>query len=163
MKEIKDTTIDAVIESLDTFDDIYDNYVKDFVKKQPIVASFLEAEAGILNEQERDFLEYLALVIYKSIEKKYPKLPALSEGEIGEAEEQNWAIEENATGKTFTERLNFFFEAYPQEDLLAFVEDSLIDDPDDPEANMEFITEEGRMPMFIALKTIIDAFDKAVA
>lgn len=163
MKEVKDTIIDEIIESLDTFEEIYDNYVQDFVKKQPTVASFLEAEAGILNDQERDFLEYLALVIYRSIEKSNKNLPMLTEAQIGEAEEHNWEIEEKTKGQSFSDRLDLFFDENPQEDLLAFVEDSLVDDPDDPEANMEFITDEGRMPMFIVLKTIIDAFDKAVA
>ena len=46
--------------------------------------------------------------------------------------------------------MDVFFENYQQEDLLAFVEDSLIDDED------EIVTKVGREPMFVALKSIID-------
>jgi hypothetical protein len=163
MKIINDTAIDAVIESLDTFEEIFDRHVDDFVKKQPVIASFLESEnTGILSDEERDFLEYLALVIYKCVEKVHPNLPAVTEEQIGEAEEKNWDIMENSKGKSFSDKIDPFFENYKQEDLLAFVEDSLVYDPDDEEANLEFLTDEGREPMFITLKTIIDAFDIAI-
>lgn len=163
MKIIKDATIDGIIESLDTFDDVYDRYVNDFVKQQPTIASFLESEhAGILSDEERDFLEYLALVIYKCVEKAHKNVPTVSEEQLGEAEEYNWDLLEQTKGKSFTERLDIFFDGYAQEDLLAFVEDSIVFDPDDEEANLEFLTDEGREPIFIILKTIIDALDKVV-
>lgn len=163
MKLIKDQFIDDIIESLDTFEEIYERHVNDFVQKQPVIASYLESEhGGILSNEERDFLEYLALVIYKSIEKANKTLPTITEEQLGEAEEENWNALENSNGKNFTERVDVFFQDYPQEDLLAFVEDSLMYDPDDEEANLEFLTDEGREPMFIILKTIIDAFNNAI-
>ncbi|MFZ4545259.1 MAG: hypothetical protein ACOYOA_14505 [Saprospiraceae bacterium] len=164
MKIIDDKIIDAVIESLDTLEDEYDRQVSEFYKQQPVIASFMESEqTGILSDEERDFLEYLALVIYKAVEKVEKKVPAVSEEQLEEVEEKNWDMLENAKGKTFTDRVDVFFEDYEQEDLLAFVEDSLVFDPDDDEANMDFLTDEGREPMFVILKTIIDALESATS
>jgi uncharacterized protein (DUF885 family) len=160
MKLVNDQIIDAVIESLDTLEGDYDRQLSDLFKRQPVIASYLESEqTGILSDEERDFLEYLTLVICKSVEKAEKKIEAISEATLEEVEELNWDLLERATGKTFSERMDIFFEGYAQEDLLAFVEDSLVHDPDDEEANMEFLTDEGREPMFVMLKTIIDALE----
>ena len=42
-----------------------------------------------------------------------------------------------------------------QEDLLAFVEDNLVEDED------SVVTKEGREPMFVALKSVIDVLTNA--
>ena len=55
--------------------------------------------------------------------------------------------------RKFNEKIDPFFKDYPQEDLLAFVEDSLVQDEDSE------ITNEGRDYIFIALKTIIDSLN----
>ena len=46
--------------------------------------------------------------------------------------------------------MDVFFEDYAQEDMLAFVEDNLVEDEDST------ITKEGREPIFVALKSVID-------
>jgi hypothetical protein len=163
MKQIDEHNIDLVIEELDTIDENYAQMMSDFEEQQPVVFGFLDKEnLSILSDDEREYLEYMALVIFRTVVKAHKKVPMLSEDQIGEAEEKNWEMLETVKGNDFSERLNVFFDDYPQEDLLAFVEDSLVEDPDDPEANMEFVTDEGREPMFVALKSIIDAFHKAL-
>jgi len=57
-------------------------------------------------------------------------------------------------GKKFRERLDEFFEETKQEDLLAFIEDALLDDEESP------VSKEGREPMFVTLKAVIDTIDK---
>jgi hypothetical protein len=161
MKEINDQYIDQVLEQLDTVDDEFEKSFIEFAAKQPVIFSFLDKEnMSILSEEEAEYLEYLAMVIYRSIEKVYKYMPVLTEDQLGEAEEQNWEVMESIKGTLFNDKLDAFFEGYPQEDLLAFIEDSLTEDPEDPDANMDFITDEGREPMFVALKSILDAFDK---
>ncbi|HMN89044.1 MAG TPA: hypothetical protein PKE68_03425 [Saprospiraceae bacterium] len=49
------------------------------------------------------------------------------------------------------DRLNVFFDQYLQEDLLAFIEEALADDDDDP-----IVTKEAREGMFVVLKTLTD-------
>jgi hypothetical protein len=60
---------------------------------------------------------------------------------------------ENSTGKQFSDRLNPFFEGYPQEDLLAFAEEAVTEDEGEPDG---IIGKEAREPIFVALKTMID-------
>ena len=161
MKVVNDQIIDAVIESLDTLEDDYDRQLRELFNRQPVVAAYLDSEqTGILSDEERDFLEYLTLVICKSVEKVEKNIEAVTEATLEEVEERNWDLLEQAKGTSFSDRMDIFFENYAQEDLLAFVEDSLVYDPDDEEANMEFLTDEGREPMFVILKTIIDALEK---
>jgi hypothetical protein len=80
------------------------------------------------------------------------KVPVVTALRIDQAEEDNWALLEPVKSKRFSDKADVFFKNYPQEDLLAFVEDMLTDDE-----NTE-VTKEGREPMFVALKTIIDVF-----
>ena len=71
--------------------------------------------------------------------------------EVENAEERNWTILKLAKGRDFQERLNAFFEDHPEkEDLLSFIEDALLEDEDSP------VTAEGREPLFVSLKTVID-------
>ncbi len=163
MKYIDDKTIDDVLEAMDTIEEDYVQMMDNFEQNQPVIVDFLSKEnLSILSDDERDYLDYLALAIYQSIVKVYKNVPELTEEQIGEAEEKNWEILELVKGTDFSERLTMFFDGHPQEDLLAFVEDSLVDDPEDEEAQLDFLTDEGREPMFIALKSVIDAFHKAL-
>ncbi len=154
MKFVSETTIDAVIENLEKLQDsAYEKKMDDFALAQPVIFSYIFSEQfDLLTEDEKGYLQYLALIIWASNDKTNPGGEAVSEDEIGEAEEENYNMLENTTGSGFRDRLNPFFEDYPQEDLLAFVEDALVED-EDPEA---IVTKEGREPIFIALKTVID-------
>ena len=58
-----------------------------------------------------------------------------------------------SNAKNFRDRLNEFFEGSDQEDLLAFAEEAVLEDEDDPES---IVTKEGKEPIFIALKTMVD-------
>jgi hypothetical protein len=80
----------------------------------------------------------------------------MSPEELEEIEEGNWTQLNDAVGKNFRQKLDGFFEDYPQEDLLAFVEDSLVISKEGEESDDFEISKEGREPIFVALKTIID-------
>ncbi len=163
MKIINEAAIDAVLEKVDTIQEDFEQYFEDFAKKQPVIMSFLDKEnTSILSDEERDYMEYLVLVVYQAIEKSYKDIPEISEEQLGVAEETNWEIMEAAKAPIFNDKLDAFFEDYPQEDLLAFIEDSLTEDTEDPDANMDFLTDDAREPMFVVLKSIIDAFHYAL-
>jgi hypothetical protein len=162
MRIVSDSIIDDVIEYLDTLEEDYDVHIESMAKKQPMLVAYLESETmEVLSEEERDFLMYLALVIFKAVERVNKNIPQVTEAQLGEAEEHNWELAESAKGAEFNERLDVFFNEYAHEDLLAFVEESLTDDPDD-EDNLDFITKEGREPLFVAAKTVIDGLYKAM-
>lgn len=148
---IPEDFIDAVAEDLDAQSDNYEQLIAEFQQKQPELMAFILSEDTIfLTTEERDHFLYLSLIIWESVKRKHPEHEPVSSEKIGKAEDTNWEKLEKVKARSFRERLDVFFESYPQEDLLAFVEDALIPDEDSP------ITKEGREPLFVALKTIID-------
>jgi hypothetical protein len=156
MKLVSDNIIDSVVDSMDGLsDDQYEKQVESFADAQPVLFAWLFSEQfDLLNEEEQGYLQYLTLIAWNAIIKANgAPIPPVSEDEIGEAEEKNYEVLELNTGKTFRERLNPFFENYEQEDLLAFAEDAVLDEENDQEP---LVSKEGREPIFIALKTMID-------
>ncbi len=155
---ISEDTIDKVLEKFDTQVLDYEQAVRDFAEEQPALFSYLIGDnEGVFSQDEEDFLLYLALVIYKSVEDAgMNDLPMISEDEITSAEEVNWELMESSKATDFHKRLDIFYEKSPQEDLMAFVEDSLIAEAENEEGEPFTLTPEGREPMFVALKTMID-------
>jgi hypothetical protein len=156
MKFVSEEVIDAIIDELDAIsDDQYEERMEAFAKAQPVIIAYLfdEENLHLLTEDERGFLQYLILIAWASIERVNGPGEPVSEDQIGEAEEKNYAVLEASTGKTFRDRVDPFFEGYSQEDLLAFIEEALLEDEGDPEA---LLTKEGREPLFVAAKSLID-------
>lgn len=155
MQFVSEKIIDAVIDELEKFnDDQYEEQMEAFAEAQPVLFAWLFSEHfELLNDDEKGYLQYLALITWRSIVKVNGPVEAVSEDQIGEAEEANYTVLEASTAKKFRDRLNDFFEGSPQEDLLAFAEESVLEDEDDPES---FVTKEGREPIFVALKTMVD-------
>jgi hypothetical protein len=158
MKMIPESIIEQVIEQFENETLDYALTMREFAGRQPAILAFLMAEQeGVLTEDEQDFLLYLATVIWKTVELSGTDMPKVTPGEISDAEEKNWEIFGQSKAPLFHERLDVFFENTVQEDLLAFVEDVLtIEDEEEEETDTFQITPEGREPMFIALKTVID-------
>ena len=107
-----------------------------------------------MNEDEKGYLQYLSLIAWRSIVSVNSDVEAVSEDQIGEAEEANYAVLEASKAQDFRDRLNEFFEGSDQEDLLAFAEEAVLEDEDDPES---LVSKEAREPIFIAVKTLVDA------
>jgi hypothetical protein len=164
MKFVSEKVIDQVIESLDAVsDDGYDKKMDAFEEAQPVVNAYLfdDENFHLLTEEEQGFLQYLALIAYESIVKVNGEIPEVSEEMIGEAEEKNYEILDNITEKEFRDRLSPFFEGYEQEDLLAFAEEALLEDEENPDDTL--VTKDGRETIFIAMKTLIDVLTQKVA
>lgn len=151
---IPESVIDAAAESIgNQAEDKYAQMIEELKQRQPVVMAYLLSDNFyLLTEQEKDMLLYFALVIRKSYQKTNDgqEPEAISEDEMGNAEEANWARLEDSSAKTFRERLDIFFADTPQEDLLAFFEDVLIDDEE------EITTKAGREYIFVAAKSIVD-------
>ncbi|MBL7817711.1 MAG: hypothetical protein JNL70_22075 [Saprospiraceae bacterium] len=146
---ITETIIDAVVGELESTDFEYEIAV--FSKQYPVLIEYWGAEDfALLTQDERELMLYLMLVLVKSVEKAKAKLPPLSHKALENAEETNWERLDNVTAKRFRDRMDVFFDNYAQEDLLAFVEDNLVEDDD------SVVTKEGREPIFVALKSVID-------
>ena len=149
---ITEQNIDAVAEKFSTQPSAYEEAIADMQAQQPILFSYLLSESfELLTKAESDYLLYLSLVIWKAIYAQNNNHVVLDSLKIEEIEEQNWVIFNETNAKKFPKKLDAFFKNYPQEDLLAFVEDALIDDED------SFVTKEGKELLFIGLKTEIDS------
>ncbi len=153
MKFVSEETIDSVAEELDSVDHAYETAVAELEERQPVVLAYLFTENfEAFSQTERDFTLYLLIVLWKSIEKVNGPAHPIGEDELMEAEEKNWSLLQTVQANRFHERLDVFFKDYPQEDLLAFVEDALSDEED------EWVTKEGREAVFVTLKSMIDCW-----
>ncbi|MFM2392334.1 MAG: hypothetical protein RLZZ546_311 [Bacteroidota bacterium] len=119
---------------------------------QPAFSALLTDESyELLSDDEYELLWFLATVIHTSVSLNHGQLKAMDQKSMEELEEKNWTTMENTVNKNFKERLNVFFESYPQEDLLAFVEDSIESDEDIQ------VSAPGMELIFVSCKTLIDA------
>ena len=162
---VSENIIDKVVEQLETAD--FEMEIERFGKSQPALLGYVFSEDfELLTREEREYLLYLLIVIWKSIEKikkdnpvaventsrkNSIDTPSVMSNALGEAEERNWELLDEVKETRFRERMNVFFDDSDQEDLLAFIEDALMEDDDE-----SVVTKEGREPMFVALKTVVD-------
>jgi hypothetical protein len=154
---ITEQQIESIFEYLDRNESTQEKLFIQFSEEQSHISAWILGEQfEILTEAEQDYLYFLALVIWLCYSKYGQKLAEIDGDTIREIEEKNWALLEKETNTNFQNKLNLVFKDTKQEDLLAFVEDALSEDPDDPE---QIVSRVGKEPMLVALKSIIDAFD----
>ena len=150
--QITQDAIEAIMQRLQSTPDLFSSLLDGLEKDQPAVINWIFSESfDILNEEEKQYFLFLSLVIIVAINEELAIEETISPKKIEEIEEQNWEIYTSQSSKNFREKINVFFDKYPQEDLLAFVEDALEMEHED-----QVVSTIGRPPMFIALKTIID-------
>ncbi len=155
MQFVPEEAIDATAEKLGA-EINFDELILDFKARQPALMAYLFSDDfDLLNQEEREYLLFLSLVIWKACEDMNPGITVISTDQLEEQEEVNWEILLKSTAKKFNERIDPFFENYQQEDLLAFVEDALAIDEETE------VTKEGREYIFVALKTMIDCIHAA--
>ena len=158
MKFITESVINRTIENLDKNIENYEQAISSFQNQQPLLFAYLFSDSfRMLSQKEREYQLYLSLVIWMSITTAFSLEKKITKEELAEAEEKNYLLMEETTAKSFREKLDGFFKDYPQEDLLAFVEDALNDQEE------ELLSKAVREPIFIALKSIIDCLCKIEA
>ena len=139
-----------------------------FARAQTPYLQYLRTDGfALLAEGERDYLLYLALVIHAAaVETHGPAGVPTVGGEALEAwDERCWGWMEAASKRPLRDRLDAFFAAVDQEELLAFAEDSLVE-PDRDDADGEgaglFAGAASRELGLVALGTLIGALDEAL-
>ena len=151
-KEIKQDAIEAIMQRLQSTPDLFSSLLDGLEKDQPAIINWIFSESfDVLNEDEKQYFLFLSLVVIVSIVEEFPIETTINPKEIEEAEEKNWTQFTEQKTKEFRDKVSIFFEGYPQEDLLAFVEDAL-----EMEHDEQVVSVIGRPPIFIALKTLID-------
>lgn len=149
--------LDQVVERFDDSDAAYEKAVEAMETEQPVLLGYLFSEEfDAFTQDEKEYLLMLSTIIWAAVKEANGEVETVSEVALSEAEEHNWTRLEGVTAKRFSERMDVFFEDYAQEDLLAFVEDALADDEEDP-----IVTKEAREAIFVTLKTVIDCLTAA--
>ena len=138
----------------------YPKLINKFSKEQPFILTYLIAVDGQqFNEDERELLLYLGVVIWMMMSRGNNPLPKVTEKIIDDAEEKNIKMLEYLEGETetdFYETTDTILQDYNQPEVLRYVVEALMED-DDEDVDIQ---EENFGLMMIYLKTVIDCFDK---
>lgn len=153
MKFISENTIEKAAEAIGESESNFTKEALLLKEEQPTIIAYIFSENfNLFTQAEKEYLLFLVLVIFRSIKNEVEDLPNPDPDVLGKHEEENWQQLMSVTSKKFRDRMDVFFKNYPQEDLLAFVEDSLTEEEE------ELVTKVGRESMFVALKSIIDCW-----
>jgi len=162
--------VKAIEQSLDqlTTESALEEAMIAFAQEQTAFLQYLQTESfELLTQDERDYLQYLLLVIYgattwapESAEKDRPKLAMVSGEDIERWDEKCWEWMQATVGKPMAKRLDQFFEQIDQEELLAFAEDSLVDSEEEGEGANLFVSGPSRELGFVALAVFIGGLDE---
>ncbi len=148
---IAEKVIDQVVERFAGKPADLSHVYKELAAEQPAIISMLySTDLKTLTDEETDLLFFIVAVIYESIKNKKGLPAQVMPEELETADDANWGKMMTAGNGNFRERITPFFDEYPQEDLLAFVEDALLDDDD------QVVSGIGREAIFVTAKTVID-------
>jgi hypothetical protein len=143
---------EIIEKSIYTLDKKPEMVAENFAKQQPgLMAYLFSDDLSLLTQDEQEYTLYMMMVIWNACETVMGKLEEVSPEEIEAAEEHNWELLESSKAVSFRDRMDVFFDKYPQEDLLAFAEDALNMDDED-----NLVTKEGREHIMVAIKSVID-------
>ncbi len=158
MKFINEDIINGVIEGMGDSHFDYAEAVTALQKEQPVLLGYLFSENfKLIADKEQEFTLYLLIVIWLSCKELNGALPFVDVKSFEDTEEANWIALTSGKGENFRKRLDVFFDETEQEDLLAFIEDALLDDSAETG-----VAPEAREPIFIYLKSIVDCFHESV-
>jgi hypothetical protein len=133
--------------------------IERMTKEQPVILAYLMAvDSDIFNDEERQTLLYLGVVVWQIMLEGIRPLPKVSEKILDNAEAKNLKMAEYLRGETeagFEEATRKIIENYTQPEALRYVVEAIIEDTEESSS----IREENRGIMFVDLKTVIDCFD----
>ena len=161
---ISQDAVDGALAALDS-EAAVEEAILHFATSQTPFLQYLRTDSfELLSADERDYLQYLALVIHAAAERELGRVPELSGALIEGWDERCWEWLQATVGKPMTARLDRFFAEINQEELLAFAEDSLAaagEDAADGDADPElFASGASRELGFVALATLTGGLDE---
>jgi len=133
--------------------------IQQMAKEQPIILAYLMAvDDDIFNQDERELLLYLGVVIWQIMSQGAQPLPEVTERILDDAEAKNVKMAEYLQGETeggFEETTRTIISNYRQPEVLRHVVEALMEEPEEGCA----IPDENTGIMLLDLKTVIDCFD----
>ena len=148
---VDEKIIESVIESLEDNNKLL-GLEERWEESFPAISDYLNKDSfSLLIEEEKAYVSFIIAVIFLSWEEKFGAFEKdFRPKKLEQIEEANWEKLNSAKGKTFREKLDSFFEGHTQEDLLAFIEDSIQDDEE------QMVSGAARDIVFICATTILD-------
>lgn len=126
-------------------------------KEQPVVMAYLMAvDHDLFNQEERELLLYLGMVVWQIMSQGSTPLPRVTEKALDRAEKSNMKTIESlmdASEADFTETARTMIENYSQPEVLRYVVEALVEAVEDEE-----VRDENMGIMMLDLKTVIDCF-----
>ncbi|MBK8620521.1 MAG: hypothetical protein IPN79_01850 [Saprospiraceae bacterium] len=130
---------------------VFENDLISLKNENPLILDFISEERmDLLKKEELAFLEFITLVIYSASKLGINKIPKVKGQVLEDAEEKNYDLWENEGKKSLKNAFDVYFDGYEQEDLLAFLEDSLQQDDENP------VTGVGAELIAVTAKSVID-------
>lgn len=154
MKVFSEADIEQTFEWLEANDDKADAIFRSIDEQQPELLAYLFSESfDSFSNNEKELLVFGTLVIYQCTASEIKRTLHLEDFEKAENANYDQVDDQLSTEDQMTK----FFENYVQEDLLAFAEDFIGEEEEDEYA----VSTEAKLPLFIALKSIIDVITAA--
>ncbi len=160
MQAITETLIEDVWKGVDQLsEDDAEGLVGLLGEEQPFLLVYLVATGeDEFNEDEKEFLLYMGVVIWKVFQQLKSPLPSISEQNLESIESTNIKMLEYLETESesyFHEFVQNLIYDYPQPALLKFVTELIFDEE-------EAIRSRNKGMMLVYLKIIIDCLDKVV-
>lgn len=172
MKKIDFDTIASASERINDMNDAQaEAFSNAFAQAQPAVVNYLiTTYHEELSEEQSEYLFYLGCKVWAAVNEAHKQIPVITDEHIDKAEEENehmlnYLADESEEGlENFAEIL---LQDYAQNELMEFIifaiSEADEEDEEAEEADEVELDDETRGIFFIALKTIVDCFDKVIA
>jgi len=129
-------------------------------KQQPLVLAYLLAAGHkTLNQDERELLLYIGIVVWQIMLQGNRPLIKDTKDTLDKAEKANIKMLEYLEGESeadFIETTKKIISNYPQPEVLRYVVEALMEETEEDSV----ITDKGKVIMMIYLKTVTDCFNR---
>ena len=134
--------------------------IERMTNEQPVLLAYLmTADDDILNQDERELLLYLGVVIWQIMLQGAKPLPGVTEETLDDVETKNIKMAEYLQGETeagFIEAATVIINKYRQPEVLKYVLEAIMEES---EEGCVF-QDENKGIMLLDLKTVIDCFNR---
>ena len=158
MKKISLEQIDKWVDELNEYSlEKSEELLDKFANDQPAYFAYIMQESfELLGEDEHELLLFSSMTLWLILKNEYKAIEAIDEADIDDAQDKNWeAIEKlpPLKGQSFDDYVEPLIANHPQDELLYYVLDTMQDDEEG-----EFVmNKESKVPIFVALKSFVDA------
>ena len=131
-------------------------------KEHPLVVAYLmRAGEDLLDDDEREHLMFLGMVIWQIMDANSLMLPEVTANILRDAENKNLEMVkflEGESADSFLSTAQMLMDSYNQHEILKYIMREVLEEDEDALA----ISAEGKFLILLFLKTAIDCFDRPI-